>query len=263
MAILIPTQKSCARGWVEASCALIREGDEGYNVIIEVTDPVNHDAEDVEVIKSVNTFLSERGCGANPVSTVSNTIFPQSLLQAHGSTAFYGVYRERVFSKLKKSKQWGRYFDRMTRKTDRKGQLYNPLDKIVEKLKKQNGAKTQYKAAYELTIYDPALDRRRYRNAPCLSYLSFKRRPELGLTLTAVYRNQAYISRCLGNLIGLGRLQAFVAKEAALKVGPLTCISTHAELDKGNNWGIKDARKLVQEAAKLLEEKGDVRIAAR
>ena len=60
--------------------------------------------------------------------------------------------------------------------------------------------------------------------------------------LTAMYRNHTYITRCLGNLIGLGRLQAFVAKEAGLKVGSLTCISTHAELDIGKGWGINDAR---------------------
>jgi thymidylate synthase len=256
MAIVVQTQRSCARAWVEASRKLIREGDEAYNVLIEVTEPVTHDAQDVEVIKFVNTFLCERGCGANPVSTVCNTIFPQTLLQAHGSPKFYDVYREKVFGKLTKSKQWGRYFERMTRKIDRKGQPYNPLDKIIEKLKKQNGAKTPYKAAYELTIYDPALDRKRYRNAPCLSYLSFKRHPDLGLTLTAVYRNQTYITRCLGNLIGLGRLQAFVAKEAGLKVGTLTCLSTHAELDTSSRWGIKDARKLVQDAENLLKVGG-------
>jgi hypothetical protein len=52
--------------------------------------------------------------------------------------------------------------------------------------------------------------------------------------LTAIYRNQTYVTRCLGNLIGLGRLQEFVATESGItKVGPLTCISTHAQLDKG------------------------------
>ncbi len=50
-----------------------------------------------------------------------------------------------------------------------------------------------------------------------------------------LYRNHSYISRCLGNLIGLGRLQAFVAAQAGLKAGPLTCISTHAEIHKGDD----------------------------
>ena len=77
--------------------------------------------------------------------------------------------------------------------------------------------------------------------------------PERGLTLTALYRNQTYITRCLGNLIGLGMLQDFVAKQAGLEVGPLTCIATHAELDIDKRWGITDARKLVTDAAALLK----------
>jgi hypothetical protein len=82
--------------------------------------------------------------------------------------------------------------------------------------------------------------------------LSFKRHPQGGLMLTAMYRNHTYITRCLGNLIGLGQLQAFVAKEVGLKLGSLTCISTHADLDTGDGWGIRDARELVQQAAELL-----------
>ncbi len=66
-----------------------------------------------------------------------------------------------------------------------------------------------------------------------------------------MYRNHTYITRCLGNLVGLGRLQAFVAKEARVKMGSLTVVSTHAELDKGD-WGIKEARDLVNQAAGMF-----------
>jgi hypothetical protein len=103
-----------------------------------------------------------------------------------------------------------------------------------------------------MSIYDPDQDSNRYLNAPCLSHLSFKRHPDLRLSLTAMYRNHFYISRCLGNLIGLGRLQKFVADETGLTVGSLTCVSTHAVIDTGadkednsNRWGITDARELI------------------
>jgi hypothetical protein len=49
-----------------------------------------------------------------------------------------------------------------------------------------------------------------------------------------MYRNHFYIEKLLGNLIGLGRLMAFVARESGLQVGALTVISTHAEIDKPN-----------------------------
>jgi hypothetical protein len=41
------------------------------------------------------------------------------------------------------------------------------------------------------------------------------------------------VARGLGNFIGLGRLQSFVAAEVGAAVGSLTCISTHAEIDHG------------------------------
>ena len=47
-----------------------------------------------------------------------------------------------------------------------------------------------------------------------------------------MYRNHFYIEKLLGNLIGLGRLMAFVARETDLKVGALTVVSTHAEIDQ-------------------------------
>src|SRR5262249_35885323 len=102
-------------------------------------------------------------------------------------------------------------------------------------------------------------DRNRYRDAPCLSHLSFKRHPDLRLSLTAMYRNHSYVTRCLGNLIGLGRLQAFVAEQAGLKGRSLTCVSTPARIDTGkdkdnntNRWGITEARDLILQASGIV-----------
>ena len=68
----------------------------------------------------------------------------------------------------------------------------------------------------------------------CLSFLSFKIQPGAAktLALTAMYRNHFYIEKLLGNLVGLGRLMSFVAREGGLGVGALTVVSTHAEIDK-------------------------------
>jgi thymidylate synthase len=253
MHINLDPQPTCPRAWVAAASAIAKQG-EGYNVIIGVDDPTKFDELDNQVIKLVDTFLREHKQA--PIVTVVNTVFPSSLYRKFGPDAFIAEYHK-VYEKLT-TKRWGRYFERMTRRVDGDGETYNPLAKIIEKLKKQNGARTPYKAAYELPLYDPDLDRNRYRDAPCLSFLSFKRHPDQSLSLTATYRNHSYITRCLGNLIGLGRLQAYVAKQAALTVGPLTCISTHAEIDKGdakvkeNKWGIVKARALIQEGAGIL-----------
>ncbi len=65
------------------------------------------------------------------------------------------------------------------------------------------------------------------------------------LTLTAQYRNHFYIEKLLGNLIGLGRLMAFVARETQLQVGPLTVISTHAEIDQPNGARRSDIMAMI------------------
>ena len=71
--------------------------------------------------------------------------------------------------------------------------------------------------------------------------------------LTAVYRNHYYVARLLGNLIGLGQLQAFVAREVGIGLGSLTVISTHAEIDTERGWKLTDARELVQQADRMLQ----------
>jgi len=244
----IPTQQSCARAWVAAAGAIIDSG-EAYNVVIDVADPVHHDDNDNEVISFVDKFLKLHD--ENPIVTVANTIFPQSLYVAHGSPGFYAI-EHRDHDMLTETKRWGRYFERITRHRKADGKTYNPLQDMIDKLRRQENAGVRYKAAYELAVYDPLLDGRTLYGGQCLSFLSFKLHPDQGLLLTAMYRNHTYVTRCLGNLIGLGWLLAFVAKEAEVKAGSLTVISTHAELDKGD-WGIREARELVQQAASMLK----------
>jgi len=256
MYLNVPTQPTCARAWAAAAMAVIRAGDEAYNVVIDVDDPTKFGDQDNEAITLVNDFLTAHG--QNPVVTVANTIFPQALYRQYGAPKFYAEYHK-VFDKLTESKRWGRYFERMTRHRNAKGEVYNPLQEMIDKLKGREEAGVRYKAAYELAVYDPLLDRRSLYGGQCLSFLSFKLYPQRELMLTAMYRNHTYITRCLGNLIGLGWLQAFIAREAGLKVGPLTCISTHAEIDTGddkevrkNRWGLPDARDLVARAQAVL-----------
>jgi len=245
----IPTQKSCARAWAAAASAILDAG-EGYNVVVDVADPVTHDDKDNEVITFLDKFLKLHD--ENPIITVSNTIFPQALYDAHGSPDFYAI-EHRDYDKLTETKRWGRYFERMTRHRKADGKTYNPLQDMIDKIRKQEDTGVRYKAAYELAVYDPLLDGRTLYGGQCLSFLSFKLHPKNGLLLTAMYRNHTYVTRCLGNLIGLGRLQAFVAKEAGVKMGSLTIVSTHAELDTGA-WGILESRDLVNQAATMLRD---------
>jgi hypothetical protein len=60
-----------------------------------------------------------------------------------------------------------------------------------------------------------------------------------------MYRNHFYIEKLLGNLIGLGRLMAFVGREAGVGVGPLTVISTHAVIDLPNHARRSDLAAMI------------------
>src|SRR4051794_19417802 len=191
----IPTQPSSARAWVAAASAISAAVD-AYNVVIDVDNPTKFDDQDNAVIKLVDTFLRDRDL--NSISTITNTIFPEALFRQHGSPKFYDVYHTEVYDKLT-TVRWGLYFERLTRHQDGKGETYNPLQDTIEKLKTVKDSDHQYKSVYELAVYAPLVDRRYLRGGQCLSFLSFKMHPERGLTLTAIYRNQTYITRCLGN----------------------------------------------------------------
>jgi hypothetical protein len=138
------------------------------------------------------------------------------------------------------------------------GEVIKPLHNLVEEIRHHVSANRTFKNVYELQVFDPLLDLSTYNptkdaervmNRQCLSFLSFKLHPEQGLMLTVMYRNHYYIARGLGNFIGLSRLQQFIANETGISVGPLTCISTHAEIDR-YSWNIREVDELLQDCAK-------------
>jgi hypothetical protein len=147
------------------------------------------------------------------------------------------VYRDRLLSRMKKmTRDWGRYFDRLTEWNKVQGKqitTINPLDDLVHFMHAQVRSDRTYRNVYEMTIFDPARDAGKVSSRQCLSFLSFKLTEDKCLMLTVMYRNHMYIARGLGNFIGLGRLQKFVADQSGDRLAALTCISTHAEIDHG------------------------------
>jgi hypothetical protein len=72
--------------------------------------------------------------------------------------------------------------------------------------------------------------------------------------------NHYYIARGLGNFIGLGRLQEFIADQAGVSVGPLTCISTHAEVDRAP-WNKQELDNLLHACAEALQNSDGIAVA--
>ena len=230
MYIPVPTQPSCPLAWLAAVKMVDAvPGHESHNVIMDIADPAIDITRTHPIVKAVDDFLRER---EKSVLTVANTIFPTSLYELHGAPDFFDVFQNRILPKVRKNHRWsGYYFERMTNYRTRNGEPFNQLWNIIERIRSNNPAYNKY----EVVVFDPErdIDLSPY-GGQCLSFLSFKLLPgsEKRLALTAMYRNHFYIEKLLGNLIGLGRLMAFIAKEAKVGLGPLTVISTHAEIDK-------------------------------
>lgn len=259
----IPPQPTNAQAWLAAASAVQDAGGESYNVVIDIADPLAVTGTDEAILTTVDQFLREHH--ANTLSGVANTIFPRSLLDRHGADGLYSAYNDVVLPKMKQmTHDWGRYFERLTAWKKVKGKnviIINPLDDLIRFMRDQINSDRTYRNAYEMTIYDPARDAGKVSNRQCLSFLSFKLTNGRVLLLTVMYRNHHYVSRGLGNFPGLGRLQAFVAAQSGAKLGSLTCISTHAEIDVGKRtqngvvqgWTATEANALITKCRGLVQ----------
>ena len=245
MYLPVPSQPDCASAWREAVRAVdAKPSHTAYNVIIDVKDPVaNASLQDARVAV-VNQFLEKY---EKSVETVANTIFPAGLYYRYGAPAFFQIFDERVLAKVRRNERWsGYYFERMTHVPVQGGEPINQLWEIVERIRDEN---VRALNKFELSVFDPARD---VDGSPyggqCLSFASFKLIPgqKKTLMLTAMYRNHFYVEKLLGNLIGLGRLMTFIGREADVAVGPLTVISTHAEIDQPGGARRPDIENLLK-----------------
>jgi len=241
--LALEDQPTTVSAWFHAVQALDKHSKQAYNLIYSATDPGSLTDADKKVIKAFNKYALSNGL--HSTDTVANTIFPLDTYISKGSAGLYDFYLEEVFPKVKK--QWGTYFYRMIcRKNDdgskmtRDGTALNPLILLIEKVARRIAGTGKTKTHYELALDDPALDLSTYDahhdseyqiGGPCLSHLSFKIESDGVLALTAFYRSHWYIGRALGNLVGLARLQRFVADQSGAKVGPLTIMASEAILD--------------------------------
>jgi len=247
------SRPNCTLAWLAASQTVhALPGHEAHHVVIDVDNPVAQYPTDSAVIEALDTYLRAHTENEFLVRTVANTIFPQATYEDHGSPDLYTVYIDKVFPRLKRSpRDWGRYFERMIAYPSPEGPV-NLLAKLIAKMKRHVEGNAPFRNIYELPIYNPLKDAEGSpRGGQCLSYLSFKLDKDRRLLLSAIYRNHYYTEKLLGNLIGLGRLMAFVASEAGVEVGALSILSTHAEVDVGQGTRAQ-LKALHDECAEIL-----------
>ena len=254
MAHLIDDQKRFVPTWLAAVKYLQIHNRGAVNLILEISEPTLVTKEDQQVLAAVDKQLREHSA-AHPdqpdltINTIAGTIFPQGVYRRHATPEFYNKFLA-LMQKGKRRGTWGTYAMRMMLRVSPGGHSLTPLQNVVAKLHKAAHEGKAFKSNYELGLHecyadadfddgatelpitDPFKDTRD-RNIPCLSHLTFKL-IERKVHLTAIYRTHYYCQRALGNLKGLSQLLNFVATEAEVEVGTLTCVSTLAVLDLGS-----------------------------
>jgi hypothetical protein len=241
---LIPTS-TLAEAWLEAAEHLLAQKPRllDTTVVLHIADPKRIRRADRAVAEKLDDFLVAHGQHCH--HTVAETIFPAYEYVRRGVRGVF-EYPEEIFPLVDghpDSRWWGTYAQRILHRVDSKGRPYNPLEQMIGKMRQKNPVKASYESslAFDIAAYDDDEHRGSRMGGPCLSHLSFKL-IDKQVHLTAVYRSHYYIHRAYGNLLGLARLQAFVAEQVGVETGPLVCHSTMALLESGKTYGwIKDA----------------------
>jgi hypothetical protein len=252
-----------AEVWVKACCYLLDcRKMMDTNVILNITQPALVRQQDAAIAARLDAFLLAYEQYSN--HTVAETIFPGYEYVRRGVDGVYNVYPDVIYpriAELKEVERWGTYAHRLLRRVDKQGVTYNPLEKCVEKMRDRKPKKASYELGFgfgfDLATYDDDEDRADRMGLPCLSHLSFKV-IDGAVHLTAMYRSHYYIHRGYGNLLGLARLQSFVAEQSSKKVGSLVCHSTLArvEVDKFP-WKKADVQQLVSACAEMATSADD------
>lgn len=196
-----------------------------------------------DVNRYIDSFLNESE--QLPMHSVAETIFPGYEYRKRGLRGVFEVYPNEVYPAIKRNPKirWGTYAYRLVRRQGANGEVMNPLEQMIEKMKKQLATNAPKRSCYELGVaegeydlplYNTAKDGTRYMGGPCLSHLSFKLF-EGAVHLVALYRSHDYAYKVPGNLLGLARLQDCVARETGQRLGTLVVHSSYAFLTGGKN----------------------------
>ena len=231
-----------AQAWLQASLYLVDlPGWMDTSTILHIARPTWVRPEDQKVADVLEEFLVTHG--RHNHHTVAETIFPGYEYVTHGVEGVYTTYPARIFPRIERHRdmrRWGTYAYRLLRRRDRDGNEYNPLECCIRKMKDRARKRAAYEIGlgfgFDLATYDDEADWSARMGGPCLSHVSFKVIDNT-VHLAVMYRSHYYIQRAYGNLLGLARLQAFVAEQIEASVGPLVCHSTMAVLEHGRGWG--------------------------
>ena len=217
--------------WTKVVKTLAENDWERRNLMVQVKNPCVFDEGLHQSLEAFCRQVGILGHGTSPTQSfrrnstaeirVPNTV--QWLQQAEWPY-------ERLQRRYARHGSWGTYFRRMTY-YDGGGKPVNQLENVIRAI---NTRENVSKAALTIVIQKPGGETTRPLGGPCLNYLAIQaeRNADTTLGLLAVYRNHDFLQKAYGNYWGLCNLLRFLAKETGMVAGPVTCISSHAYVDK-------------------------------
>jgi len=256
-------QSQISSAWLEALTLLLQEGGKATHMVVAIGSPSA--SEDERVRTALDTFIKERRESKTPiwpVSTVANTIFPAAFYRPDSPSARARLYELHAKAQAlhKRLRNPDNYFDRLVAYPSVEGDPFNQLEYIVDRLINQRkprkgGRGGALTSPYEVGLNIPGGDLRiqapgRDRNTmgfPCMSHVSFTLDGDL-LNLSALYRNQHFVSRAYGNYVGLSRLGKFIAREVGIQLGEVVCLATHADAEI-DTFGKGNVETLIRDAS--------------
>ena len=249
-----------ADAWLEAAeHLLVQPHWLDTTVVLHIEAPEKVRRADRAVADTLDRFLVSHDNHSH--HTVAETIFPGYEFVRRGVDGVY-KYPDEIFPRIdghEDSRWWGTYAQRILRRVDPDGNQYSPLADLIEKMRQTSPVKASYEVgiALDIATYSDDKHRSSRMGGPCLSHLSFKLLDKK-VHLTALYRSHYYVHRAYGNLLGLARLQSFVAKQVGVGTGPLVCHSTMAQLEVNKGWKKAEIEPLVR-ACRAARDSGGAR----
>ena len=192
--------------------------------------------------KKVRNLIDQslHGSGKASISTVAETIFPESLYQfyKHDREALYNGYLEILprIRKINAKNSKGTYFERLIAFN---GHI-NQLENIINSYNSDPGVR---RSKLQASIFDPTKDHIEmpYQGFPCLQHVTFYATPDGGLIINSFYAIQYLFERAYGNWLGLINLGKFIAQELQLNFERFNCYVGVEQLDMNKG----DAKKLL------------------
>lgn len=252
------------KAWLQATESLLNEDRlnvgkyDRLNIVLEINSPATQDPLSPKVMPKFDDMCRE--VGMEPTHTVAEWIFPGWLYRREGIQGVYETYPDQLEAILTNHGRWGTYANRMVKRKDpNNGSIFNPLKTLISKMRQSYESEggtfhscyelDLHQGTFDIPLYDSTIDRRKRRNLPCLSHLSFKLFDEK-VHLTSFYRAHDYRFKVPGNLLGLARLQDCVADEVGAGVGPLVVHSTRAYVNQKR--GIPEFQTLINDSVTEL-----------